>query len=51
VEKLYAQRQRVQETLEEKLGSIECESGNDEVQWKNIQECVLDTISDLVGKV
>jgi len=21
------------------------------VQWKNIQECVLDTISDLVGKV
>jgi len=22
-----------------------------EVQWKNIKECVLDTISDLVGKV
>jgi len=21
------------------------------VQWKNIKECVLDTISDLVGKV
>ena len=27
------------------------ESGNAEVQWKNIKECVLDTISDLVGKV
>jgi hypothetical protein len=24
---------------------------NAEVQWKNIKECVLDTISDLVGKV
>jgi hypothetical protein len=53
LEKLYAQRQRVQDTLEEKLGAIECESGNAEVQWKNtsIKECVLDTISDLVGKV
>jgi len=47
LEKLYAQRQRVQDTLEEKL----CESGNAEVQWKNIKECMLDTISDLVGKV
>ena len=51
LEKLYDQRQRVQDTLEEKLGAIECESGNAEVQWKNIKECVLDTISDLVGKV
>jgi len=51
LEKLYAQRQRVQNTLEEKLGTIEYESGNAEVQWKNIKECVLDTISDLVGKV
>ena len=50
-EKLCAQRQRVQDTLEEKLVAIECESGNAEVQWKNIKECVLDTISDLVGKV
>jgi len=41
----------VQDTLEEKLGATECESGNVEVQWKNIKECVLDTISDLVGKV
>jgi len=51
LEKLYAQRQRVQDTLEEKLGAIECESGNAEVQWKNIKECVLNTISDSVGKV
>ena len=49
MEKLYAER--VQNILEEKLGAIECESGNAEVQWKNIKECVLDTISDLVGKV
>ena len=41
----------VQDTLEEKLGVIECESENAEVQWKNIKECVLDAISDLVGKV
>ena len=41
----------MQDTLEEKLGAIVCESGNAEVQWKNIKECVLDTISDLVGKV
>ena len=51
MEKLYAERQRVQNILEEKLGAIECESGNAEVQWKNIKECVLDTISDLVDKV
>ena len=51
LEKLYAQRQRVQDTLEEKLGEIECESENDEVQWKNIKECVLDSSSNLVGKV
>jgi hypothetical protein len=41
----------VQNILEAKLGAIEYESGNAEVQWKNIKECVLDTISDLVGKV
>ena len=51
LEKLYAQRQRVQDTPEEKLSAVECESGNAEVQWKNIEERVLDTISDLVGKV
>ena len=51
LEKLYAQRQRVQDTLEEKLCAIGCDSGNVEVQWNNIKECVLDTISDLVGTV
>ena len=51
LEKLYARRQRVQDTLEEKLGATDCESGNAEVQWKNIKECVLDTISDLASKV
>ena len=39
------------DTLEGKLCVIECESGNAEVQWNNIKECMLDTISDLVGKV
>ena len=41
----------MQDNLEEKLGAIESESGNAEVQWENIKECMLDTISDLVGKV
>jgi hypothetical protein len=36
----------VQDTLKEKLGAIECESGRAEVQWKSIKECVLNTISD-----
>jgi hypothetical protein len=35
LEKLYALRQRVQDTLEEKLGAIGCESWNGEVQWNN----------------
>ena len=51
LEKLYTNIQRVQDNLEEKFGSIECESGSAEVQWNNIKECVLDTISDLVGKL
>ena len=51
LEKLYAERQRVQNIIEKKLGAIKCESGNAEVQCKNIKECVLDTISDVVGKV
>ena len=33
LEKLNVQRQRVQDTLEEKLGAIGCDSGNVEVQW------------------
>ena len=51
LEQLYAEIKRVQNILEEKHCAIECESGNAEVQWKNIKECVLDTISDLVCKV
>jgi hypothetical protein len=51
LDKLYAQRQSVRDTLEEKLGSFECERENAEVQWKNIKECVLNTLSDLVAKV
>jgi hypothetical protein len=41
----------VQDTLEEKLGAIGCDGGNVGVQWNNIKVCMLDTISDLVGKV
>ena len=48
---MYTQKQTVQDTLEGKLSAIECDSGNVEVQWNNIQERVLDTLSDLVGKV
>jgi len=48
---LYTQKQRVQDTLEGIIGAIECDSGNVEVQWHNIKKCVLDTLSDLVGKV
>jgi flagellar biosynthesis chaperone FliJ len=51
LEKLYAQRQEVHDSLEEKLSPIKCESGNVEVQWNNIKKCVLHTMSDLVGKV
>ena len=38
LEKQYTQRQTVQDTLEEKLCVIECESGNAEVQWNNIKK-------------
>ena len=51
MEKLYTQKQRVQDTLQGKLGAIECDRGNVEVQWNNIKECVLDTLRVLVGKV
>jgi hypothetical protein len=50
LEKFYTQKQRVQDTLEEKLGVIVCDNGNVDAQWKNINHCVLDTLSDLVGK-
>jgi hypothetical protein len=48
---VFTQKQRMQDTLEEKLSVIKCDGGNVEVQWNNIKECVLDTLSDLVGKV
>jgi hypothetical protein len=51
LENLYAQPQKVQGTLEEKLDALGCESGNVEVQWNNIKKCVLHTMSGLVGKV
>jgi hypothetical protein len=51
LEKLCAQRQIVHDRLKEILGVIKCESGNVEVQWNSIKKCVLDTMSDLVGKV
>ena len=41
----------MQDTLEEKFGLFECEGMSAEVQWKNTKECVLNNISDLVGKV
>ena len=51
LEKLYAQRQRVQDNLEGKLCAIKCESGNAAVQLNNIKKCMLNTISALVRKV
>jgi hypothetical protein len=50
LEKFCTQKQTVQDTLEGKLGVIGCYSGNVEVQWNNIKECVLDTIIHLAGK-
>jgi hypothetical protein len=51
LEKLQAQRQRVQESLEEKLHAGACVNRNLEGQWNNIKKCLLDTMSDCVGKV
>jgi CRISPR/Cas system-associated exonuclease Cas4 (RecB family) len=45
---VYAQRQNVKDTVEEKLGAIARESENIQVQRDNIKT-VSDTISDLVG--
>jgi len=44
-------KQTVHDNLEGKLGAIGCDSGNVEVQWKNVKDCALDNLSDLVGKV
>jgi hypothetical protein len=51
LEKLYTRKQTMQDTLEGKLGAIECDSGNVAVQWSNIKECMLDSLSYLVRKV
>jgi hypothetical protein len=41
----------VQDTLEQTLGATECQSENVEVQRNIDKKCVLDTMSDLDGKV
>ena len=51
LDNLYGQRQRVQDTVEEKFGLFECEGMSAEIHWKNIKECVLNTISNLVRRV
>ena len=51
LKKLYSQRQQLKHALEEKLGVTECESGNVEVQQRNLKKYVLHPMSDLVGKV
>jgi hypothetical protein len=50
LEKFFTQKQRLQDNLEKKLGAIGCDSRNVDVQWNNINECFLDTLSDLVRK-
>jgi hypothetical protein len=51
VGKVIRQQQDVQDTLEEKLGAIKCESGNVEAQWNNIKQHVLHTLNDLVSDI
>jgi hypothetical protein len=51
LEKLLAQRQKVQESLEEKLRAGDCVNRNVEGEWNNIKKYLLDTMSDCVGKV
>jgi hypothetical protein len=50
LENLHAQQQKIKDTLEKNLYVTEWESGNVEVQRNNIKKCVLDTVTDLVGK-
>jgi hypothetical protein len=50
LEKLYAQRQKVPDTLDEKLGVIKCEVRNVDV-WGNKKNVCYGTMSDLVVKV
>jgi hypothetical protein len=51
LKKLQAQRQKMQKSLEEKLRAGDCVNRNVEGQWNNIKKCLLDTMSDCVGKV
>jgi hypothetical protein len=51
LEKLQAQRQKVQEYLEEKLRAGDCVNRNVEGHWNNIKKCLLDIMSGCVGKV
>jgi len=51
LEKFCGRRQKVQDTLEEKLRGFEWKTGNVEILCYNIKKCVLDTMSGLVGKV
>jgi hypothetical protein len=41
----------VQESLEEKLGAGNCMNRNVERPWNNIKKCLLDAVSDFVGKL
>jgi hypothetical protein len=51
IREISAERPLLAAALEERTGAIKCEGGNVEVQWSNITHCLLDTMSDLVGKV
>jgi type I site-specific restriction endonuclease len=51
LEKLQAQRKKMQESLEEKFHAGDCVNRNVEGQWNNIKKCLLDTMSDCVEKV
>jgi hypothetical protein len=50
LEILQAQRQKVQQSLED-LRAGDCVNRNVGGQWNNIKKCLLDTMSDCVGKV
>ena len=50
LEKLRAERQKVQDTAGGGLGATECASGNVEVQCNSVKERVLDTVSGLLIK-
>jgi len=41
----------VHDTLHATHSEIECESGNVEVQWNNMEKYVLDTMSDWFGRI